>query len=538
MNSINLISKYSYDYVGNSPVSLNEYVLVVDESTNERYLILKFYNSLSETAHKFECNIKLYNENNFMTENLDFSFDGDFGPGYFIPELKLKVSGDFNHLSIEFNKIIFEKLYYDGEIKKIPIKLTEEDDESGFINDSNQRDKKVKKTKWQKKKDKLEYKSTKRDVSLINKRKYATDASRQNRSKIAIVLASVFSVIVIAYFLTTVLIYSLTTTIISDEKFDYMVENNNTLKIVYCHNVTEKMNIPAKVDGKNVLEIDTDVFKDNKKIKEVKFSGNIIIGKNAFNGCTNLEKIDGEGFVIGIRDGGLYNTALKELDFYNTQLIGKKGLPENEITELSFPKAKLKNGSLLGCQKLETLEFKELASGVSLKNVISKSAKNTLKEVKIHKNVENYMFMDLNLDIIRLVEPNLTIKSDLIENNELKCLSVYMTGMKLEDILVIDSPTTLNAVEIQSISQANVSFFDNVTVENVLITSGDTLPVLPIGVKRLYIGKNCDVLTIIDSINYDNIVYDGLSIYYVGDFQYSGYPFMSNYKYSDFMKLI
>lgn len=538
MNSINLISKYSYDYVGNSPVSLNEYVLVVDESTNERYLILKFYNSLSETAHKFDCNIKLFNENNFMTENLDFSFEGDFGPGFFVPELKLKVSGEFNHLSIEFKKIDFDTLYYEGEIKKIPVKLTEEEDiEVGAVD--NTKPKKIKKSKWQKKKDKLDYKTTKRDVSLINKRRYVVDAAHQNKSKVAIVLSVIFSLVVVAYFLTTIIIYSLTTTIISDERFDYVVSSGNSVKIIYCHNDAEKINFPATVDGKKVLEIDSSVFKDNKKIKEIKFTANIIIGKDAFNGCKNLTKIDGEEYIIGIRDGGFNNTGLKEFNFENTQLLGRYALPNNDVEELSFPKAKLKNYALAGCKKLKSLEFKELASGSNLKKVISKEAQNTLKEVKIHKNVENYMIMDLKLDIIRLMEPNLTIKSDQVEDNTLKCLSVYMSNKKLQNILVTEEKMTLNAVEIQLVNQFNANFFNNVVVENVLVTFGDCLPQMEEGVKKLFIGKECNVESILNYVNNHNVDYEGLQIYIESDYTgYSQYQITNNYSYSKFMNSI
>lgn len=493
MNSINSVSKYKYQSNVEFPVNLEEYVLVLDEGIDERYLLLKFFNTLSENVHHLECNLKLYNENNFITENIDFSFDGDYPSGYFVPEKKLKISGEFYKLKIEVTKITFDTLYYENNnIKKIPINIIEAEDNNEVVVDSN---------KWQAKKDKLEYKTTKRNVKLSNKIRYVTQTNRQTKTRLALILTVIFSIITVIYFITSILIYSNNTKILSDDYFDYKIDGKE-LEVIYCYNSkVDTILIPDKVDGKTVTRIDKEVFKNNKNIKKLILSHDIIIERSAFEGCINLETIENPEYIIELRDYALNDTNIYFDTYPNLKYLGKKALPFSSSSHLSLPKCTLYNGALLNYTELVTLEYGNLADGVGMYNVLSKTSRNTLRQVITNdKEILDSDYLNTNIEKVTLHNKDVIFRCDRLNDGLIKYISLPMTNRSLSQMISISNNLyPIHVIEINNVVSNNSEFFNDINVSNLVVNA-----------EKLTITKLSDTINTIYYNDKYNLTYNNI----------------------------
>ncbi len=470
MNSINSISKYKYTSKNEYPINLEEYVYMVDKSTHEKYLLFKFFNTLSEIAHHVECNIKLYNENNFMIENIEFCFDGDFSQGYFVPEKKLKINSAFNGIKIEIKKITFDTLFFDkGKLERIPVVVADEINESETVSE---KENVLKKTKWQKKKDKLDYVTTKKNIGLINKKRYVVRADRVNKTRLAIILTAVFSVIIAAYFITTMVLFSGTSARLYDGDLTYLKTGTDSVTVVQADDGLKNVVIPEMVDKFAVTSIDDGVFKDMTSITSVTFNGKIIIGKNAFNGCTNLNKLNNTSNIVKIGDYGFKGTKIEDFsDFGELVYLGKEAFPEVTVDELYFPKLSLRNNSLANFKGVNKLTFYDFADGTALANVFSNYSINTLKTIVTYdSDVTDAELSNTVVNNVTLLSSNAQIRSDRVNDGYVNRLSVAIGSRTLSGITGVsgNNKKPLNIVEVNKIISFNTEFFKSISVNNIV----------------------------------------------------------------------
>ncbi len=501
MNSINEIAKYKYEFNNNSPVNLDEYIVLYDEALDERYLLFKLYNNLSERLKHAECEVKIYNENDFLVEDIKFSFDGDFdGIDYFVPELKLKINSEitslkFNVTFLEFENVKFE----DGELKKIPQTLDD------FLGDEAPTKVEYKKqNKWTKKQDKLKYKTTKKVVKQDNKRKYITNVTKTNKTKAPIIWTVIFSILVVAYFAASIIIYGKTTNVLSDNYCDYR-SNGGYLTLVDNYNQTRKLSIPDNIEGRTVSFIEKAAFKGNEVIEEITLSSYVEIGDSAFEGCKNLKYINNPQFITKIGKKAFAGTGITTLSkLENVTYIGSDAFPENSLEELYVPNAVLTTNSLSGFTSLKTLDFNRVESAKSFLDIFGGSNKSsdTLSKVVTRSDIAYNLFDGFDkIKNVTLYGDNTTFRSKLLTNNSISYLRINASSKTIADRLGITSKAQglIGTLHINIGKNYNSALIKGMSIQTLVIDSGTlTTDILKQGVriKTLYIGNNVDYSTV------------------------------------------
>ena len=100
----------------------------------------------------------------------------------------------------------------------------------------------------------------------------------------------------------------------------------------------ENIVISNKCNGKDVVAICDDAFKNNKNIKSVKIPSTIkTIGKKAFYECSNLSEVKFQGGVVEIDEYAFYNCAIEELLLpISLEKIGAYAFSKNNLTTLKL----------------------------------------------------------------------------------------------------------------------------------------------------------------------------------------------------------
>ena len=515
MNSINEIAKYKYEFNNNSPVNLDEYILLYDEALNEKYLLFKLYNSISEKLKHAECMVKVYNENNFLIEEIKFTFDGEFdGSNYFIPDNKLKVESDIVSIKFDILYLEFETLkYVDGEIQRIPKTM------SDFIPEAEpEKNVYVKGNKWTKKKDKLVYKSTKKRVKQDNKRRYVTDVSKENKTKIHIVWTVIFSVVVIAYFVASMIIYRVTAKISSDGFNDYML-NGTAYTLVDNYKESQRINVPEKIDNKFVTKIDADAFKGKTLVQEITLNYYVEIGDNAFNGCTNLTKINNPNYITKIGNNAFTGTKLITGQYDNCGgTVGANAFQGCNLSELHLKNATLDTNSLAGCNSLRVLEYKGISASKSLKQVLGEQTRSTstLSTITTYSDISYTALDGFNyINKINLYGDNTSLRSANLDNGRITYLRVNAGSKTLYERL--GNRYKIATIHLNLSSNYNEKFVSDIGGVTLVIDGGtlNTQLITNAGYfNNLYICKNVnysyvDFEKIMSYGNISNIVFEG-----------------------------
>lgn len=123
------------------------------------------------------------------------------------------------------------------------------------------------------------------------------------------------------------------------EGFSYKLLDNDSYEVIAYSGFATTITIPDSFKNKIVGRIGEGAFKDNKKLKEIKFGYEISsIGKEAFRNCISLERITpkvGNTHFLG-DNGVLYNDERSTIIAFcsksgrNTFIIGKNVLKINE----------------------------------------------------------------------------------------------------------------------------------------------------------------------------------------------------------------
>ena len=505
MNSINEIAKYKYEFNNNSPVNLDEYILLYDEALNEKYLLFKLYNGISEKLKHAECRVKVYNENNFLIEEIKFSFDGEYdGSNYFIPENKLKVESDIVSIKFDVLYLEFETLkYVDGEIQRIPKTMAD------FIPEAEpEKQVVVKGNKWTKKKDKLVYKSTKKKVKQDNKRRYVTDVSKQNKTKIHIIWTVIFSVIVVGYFVASMILYRMTAKVSSDQYNDYML-SGGAYTLVDNYNAASRINVPAKIDNTNVTKIAAEAFKNKTTIREITLNYYVEIGDSAFEGCTNLTTINNPNYITKIGNNAFSGTKINTTHFDNCGgTLGANAFSNNNITELHVKNATLDTNSLAGCNLITSLEYKDIAASKSLKQVFGDQTRSTttLSTITTYSDISYTAFEGFNgINKINLFGDNTSLRSSLIDNGRITYLRVNAGGKTLYERL--GNRYSIQNIHVNLSSSYTERFMSDISGNTLIIDGGNLNTQLITNAGRF------QTLYICSNVNYSYVDFDKILQY-------------------------
>ena len=98
-----------------------------------------------------------------------------------------------------------------------------------------------------------------------------------------------------------------------EEDFEFQFDGESVAITKYIGN-SDKVGVPAKIQGKPVMAIRWQAFKDNSNIEEIVLPETLeFIGIHAFQGCKNLSKINMPESLKTIRGEVVNGTALKKL---------------------------------------------------------------------------------------------------------------------------------------------------------------------------------------------------------------------------------
>ena len=162
-------------------------------------------------------------------------------------------------------------------------------------------------------------------------------------------------------------------TLTTEDGFSYeVIDNTNTVRITgYSKN--GKIAIPSKIDGKTVVEIGSNAFRDKTGLQSVSIPETVkIIDGGAFSGCTGLQEVTMLNGLETIGRESFYNcTALKRIEIPDSVTI-----IDGHINY---------NGAFEGCTALETVII-----GNSVKEIGSNAFQNctSLSNLTLGNSVE------------------------------------------------------------------------------------------------------------------------------------------------------
>lgn len=114
----NAIERKTQQFSDSEPLILNEYLLVEDRETQEKFIVLNFRNAFGETLSGIEFEIKQFDREGRLLRKSEFVYD-DFAAAKnrsFIPKSKIKADPDCDSIELRLKHARYETLeWQDGE---------------------------------------------------------------------------------------------------------------------------------------------------------------------------------------------------------------------------------------------------------------------------------------------------------------------------------------------------------------------------------------------------------------------------------------
>ena len=159
--------------------------------------------------------------------------------------------------------------------------------------------------------------------------------------------------------------------------FEYTIKDDYTVEITRYVGSDSDINIPDMIDGKKVTSIGDGAFENNKHIKNVKMTNNILsIGNGAYYNCQSLETIELSNALERIWIGSFGNcVSLKRID-----------LPDS----LSY----VDDFAFGNCESLETVNFPDELSGDEFNGLAKSVFENciNLTSIKLPNNLKRISY--------------------------------------------------------------------------------------------------------------------------------------------------
>lgn len=257
-----------------------------------------------------------------------------------------------------------------------------------------------------------------------------------------------------------------------------------------------KIEIPAQIEGHNVVNVGSDAFKGNKNIVSVSFGGDIIIGSGAFNNCKNL----------------------KTVNLQNATSIGADAFRGcSKLSDVSLNKATtVGEYAFSGCAELKSLAIDDSAESINL----GRGAFSSCTKLQT---------IDINREIDFTVNASAAVFSGCKAIRELH-LSTFTCGKNSDYTvsMLFDGAPSLSTLVIDSIDRVGVSLCDGLSVKTVRFNE---IAVPEIGARAFY---NCTDLQEVfiptpvtyvgDEAFYNTAItkFDGSDLEWIGDSAFCG----------------
>lgn len=328
MSSYNNIEKIKYA----SPdcvVTLQEYIVFENERAEEKYVVFKFSNNVSQQLLGMEFEVSQYDIDGNLVEKSVVIYNKFLSKpnASFVPNAKLKVNFAFKTLSVRLVQAAFDRFLWK---------------EGAYLDNSY----------------KFEHYAADRDTekprpAVAPAEKPATvapqkakgqmpfkvkNATRKNIPRFPGILNFFICAIVIAAIGVSIYLFSVGSQSFTLDNFDLKIisEEEKTVAVTGYRGEETEISVPETLGEYNVIRISKDAFK-NSDIESVEFATNLYIEGFAFNGCENLKAVS-----------SLYSVSVTENAFYNCASL------ETVLT----PDAYLYSGCFTGSTGLTLINFR------------------------------------------------------------------------------------------------------------------------------------------------------------------------------------
>ena len=360
MNSTNKIEKYTYQSDDTAPVSLLEYVNILED--DKRYLIFKFHNNLNQRLYMVQYQIDSYDIDYNLIERSTFTYDSIniIQNGDFITEKKLRVSKDMVHIKVSLIQAKFSMSQYkDGTLTKLDISEIKEDSKVGNVN--------YRKIKKEEKVDKKTYKK----IEKTKKNKYkVVSVSNKRTPKYTRFVTTLLTVVTLIFLFISVFTY----VEMYGSRFTYgvlnYVEKNDGVYVCGVNEPSNEINIPQTVTVRknlkeykyDVIGIETGAFK-NTTVKGITLNSNVEINEYAFAN-SDISYINNPSYITYIGDYAFSNcTNLYDLEVQNSQYVGIRAFEGcTNFKKLIAPNATVYPNAFYGIDYMDYLNIGNTSS--------------------------------------------------------------------------------------------------------------------------------------------------------------------------------
>ena len=317
-------------------ISLKEYILFNDERLEQKYIVFKFKNNISQLLFEIKVEVFQYDENDKLIERSILQYkikEGVKGLEEFVPNLKFKANSKTKYISVALNYAHFDKIFFEnGEIRDNPLTFQE-------YRENLPRKEAIK----IKKKVKVDKKERSKEARKADKKSYqrkATIKNVKNRhfNKVVIAVSTLLAVGSLAYGSISMISYKNNATEFTYGDFDAkFYEKGKSVYITSYSGKSVNVVIPKSLAGYKVVGIASKAFENNSSIKTIKVEADYVeVKAYAIYNCSNLTNISfsGEGYVLS---NGINNC--------------------DKLQNISFDQGIYTYNSVISCDSLYTFSF-------------------------------------------------------------------------------------------------------------------------------------------------------------------------------------
>jgi len=353
MSSYNNIEKIKYASA-DCVVTLKEYIIFEDERAEEKYVVFKFSNNVSQQLLGMEFEVSQYDIDNNLVEKSVVIYNKFLAKPDrpFVPNAKLKVNYACKTLSVRlvqaaFDRFIWKEGKYLDNSYKFEHYARDEDTEAA---------KRATPAKEVKVKEQQPPRAPKKRKGRLPFT--AKNTTRKNIARFPGVFNFFVCILIFAAIGLSIYFFNAKSTAFTLDDFDLKIVDGtaNTVTVTGYAGEDTNLTIPAKIGDYAVVRIGENAFK-NSEVTSVKFnSSKLYVESCAFVGCENLKTVSATGEVT-VKGEAFENCA--------------------RLESVTLPNSTLLIGCLKGCNRLAYLEYKstdaktvdDLFSGNAPKNL-------------------------------------------------------------------------------------------------------------------------------------------------------------------------
>lgn len=258
MSSFNNVRKIKYFRDPDAVVALEEYIVFEDERAEEKFVVFKFVNNISQQLLGMEFEVSQYGADGELVEKSVAIYNKFLAKPNksFVPNAKLKVNYLTRTISVRLIKAAFDRfLWKEGEYLDNSYKFEHYAKDRDFVfgkasapSPQSPQPQKIKQTKRKKY---LPFK--------------AKNATRKNIPKFPGVLNGIICVIIFVAIFLAIYFFPKTSDRITVDAFNlHIINSSDNTAAVYGYRGKDKdVTIPAEIGGYKVIRLDSGAFKDS-----------------------------------------------------------------------------------------------------------------------------------------------------------------------------------------------------------------------------------------------------------------------------------